>query len=574
MRLYINQAGYLPGSIKTVILAEEADKQKKHEFMAEKVIRIYPQGDETCILEKKAEYFGLDEASGDDIWRADFSELTQDGIYRIKDEEGNAVSVRVHEKIYDVMNQILCKALYYQRCGMELEEPYAGIFRRKSCHEDKAVLLEDYEKLGTEAEGTVKWFDVRGGWHDAGDYGKYTTAAAAALAHILYAYEVFPESFGASLNIPESGNGIPDILNECLYELRWLLKMQMEDGSVCHKVTSRRHANFVMPHEDKRQMILFPVSSMAAADFAAIMALAHRVYRNYDRQFAGQALEAAKKAWDWLEEHPEFTGFQNPEGCNTGDYADTDDQDERLWAAAELYRVTGDEKYLACAGEFVEKVSNLTAMGWTDVAGFAGWAFLEAEIKKNSRGTAETDKEITDQREVSLCTRFRNSFLKEAEKILKIQEQCGYFAALKRDDYGWGSNMVLLNRAMISGTAYLLCSEKRYREAVTKQMDYLLGVNAVGYSYVTEVGFHSCRNPHNRVAAADGIGYSIPGFVVGGPNEHPADEKAEWLIVPGTPPMKCYLDIWECYSLNEITIYWNSPAIFAAAFLECFAERQ
>ena len=138
MRLYINQAGYLPGSIKTVILAEEADKQKKHEFMAEKVIRIYPQGDETCILKKKAEYFGLDEASGDDIWRVDFSELTQDGIYRIKDEEGNAVSVRVHEKIYDVMNQILCKALYYQRCGMELEEPYAGIFRRKSCHEDKA----------------------------------------------------------------------------------------------------------------------------------------------------------------------------------------------------------------------------------------------------------------------------------------------------------------------------------------------------------------------------------------------------------------------------------------------------
>ena len=109
---------------------------------------------------------------------------------------------------------------------------------------------------------------------------------------------------------------------------------------------------------------------------------------------------------------------------------------------------------------------------------------------------------------------------------------------------------------------------------MTKQMDYLLGVNAVGYSYVTEVGFYSCRNPHNRVAAADGIGYSIPGFVVGGPNEHPADEKAEWLIVPGTPPMKCYLDIWECYSLNEITIYWNSPAIFAAAFLECFAERQ
>ena len=95
----------------------------------------------------------------------------------------------------------------------------------------------------------------------------------------------------------------------------------------------------------------------------------------------------------------------------------------------------------------------------------------------------------------------------------------------------------------------------------------LLGVNGADYSYVTGAGEHAFKNPHNRVTVADGIDETIPGFVSGGPNGHPVDEKAEWLIVPGTPPMKCYLDIWECYSLNEITIYWNSPAIFLAAFL-------
>ena len=165
---------------------------------------------------------------------------------------------------------------------------------------------------------------------------------------------------------------MPDILNECLYELRWLMKMQMEDGSVRHKLTSMRHANFVMPHEDKRQMILFPVSTMAVADFAAIMALASRVYRPYEEVFAQEVLQAAKKAWSWLENHPEFIGFENPQGCNTGDYADADDKDERLWAASELYRACGDEKYLKAASEFVNQVSDLTAMGWSDVAGFAG----------------------------------------------------------------------------------------------------------------------------------------------------------------------------------------------------------
>lgn len=127
--------------------------------------------------------------------------------------------------------------------------------------------------------------------------------------------------------------------------------------------------------------------------------------------------------------------------------------------------------------------------------------------------------------------------------------------------------MVLMNRAMILATAYLLEQKESYRDAVTRQMDYLLGVNAAGYSYITAVGNRACQNPHNRVTVSDGIKPTIPGFVVGGPNEHPVDEKAEWLIVPGTPPMKCFLDIWECYSLNEITIYWNSPAIFMAAFL-------
>ncbi len=554
MRIYVNQAGYLPGSRKIAILAESAETASNLENKPMVKIRVLNESGK-CIIEKSALCYGFDKDSGDVVWQADFSELTAEGSYWVEDSEGNSsCSFKVDNNTYKNLNQILCKALYYQRCGMELKEPFAGKFKRESCHEGTAVLLEDFERFNKKGPETeeIRQFEVSGGWHDAGDYGRYPTAAATALSHMLYAYRLFPESFQGTLNIPESGNGMPDILNECLYELRWLMKMQMEDGSVFHKLTSMRHANFVMPCKDKRQMVLFPVSTMAVADFAAIMALASRVYAAFDADFSQKALSAAIKSWSWLESHPEFIGFQNPVGCNTGDYSDCNDLDERLWAAVELYKCTGELCYLEKAQELFTKVSDVTAMGWSEVAGFAGWALFEANTCKAAH---------------SLKEQFRKAFLFEAERIVKISSSSGYFAALESEDYGWGSNMVLMNRALILGTAYLLEPDKDYLDVIVKQMDYLLGVNAAGYSYVTGIGERACQNPHNRVTAADGIEETIPGFISGGANAEPVDEKAEWLIEPGTPPMKCFLDIWECYSLNEITIYWNSPAIFITAFL-------
>lgn len=240
-------------------------------------------------------------------------------------------------------------------------------------------------------------------------------------ADILYAYRFFPETFAESLNIPESGNGMPDILNECLYELKWLLKMQMKDGSVCHKLTSMRHANFVMPSEDKRQFILFPPSSMAAADFAAVMALASRVYAVYEADFSRTALEAARRAWTWLEDHPGFIGFENPEGCNTGGYEDTDDRDESLCRGGERYGTEGRQ---------------------------------EAELQQ----------------------KYRAAFTAEADRITVLSRKSGYGAALEAREYEWGSNMIILNRAMILGTAYRLVPEDRYIKCAAGQMDYILGV--------------------------------------------------------------------------------------------------
>lgn len=576
MRMYVNQAGYLPGERKLLLLAEAAEEERdevQNGNCLPEMVKVFDQKG-ICILEKEAVYQGYDREAGDLVWKADLTELSEAGEYRVEyEKEKISCRMKISGQVYASLCQILSKAYYFQRCGTGLEAQYAGKFSRECCHTEQAVRMEDYQKMVNGAEtGEIPFYDVRGGWHDAGDYGRYPTAAAAALAHLLYAYRFFPETFLVNLNLPESGNGIPDLLNECLYELKWLFQMQLPDGSVFHKLTSMRHANFVMPARDKRQQILFPPSSLATADFAAVMALASRMYAEYDTDFSCAALHAAKRAWNWLGKHPEFIGFANPEGCNTGDYADTDDRDERLWAAAELYRTVKEDAYLREAerlyAELEAEGTDTVSMGWSNVSGFAGWCLLE-EILCSTGGNGEQNP----RKKTELQEKYLKAFQKEADRIVRLGRKSRYGVALEAREYTWGSNMTVLNRAMLLGTAYRIRPDDRYLQCAAGQMDYLLGMNAVGSSYVTGAGEHAFRNPHNRVTVADGVEETIPGFVSGGPNARPADEKAEWLIEPGTPPMKCYLDLWECYSLNEITIYWNSPAVFASAFLHTELER-
>ena len=525
-----------------------------------------------CILEKPFIAKGFDDTSGDYVWQADFSELTEPGTYIIK--AGDTVSYPFHigTELYSELNVLLCKMLYFQRCGMELEEKYAGKFARPACHTEPTVLWDEFIKnqAGELASEAMQKFDIRGGWHDAGDFGRYSTAAACALAHILYAYLFFPESFAQTLNIPESGNGIPDILNECRYELDWLMQMQLADGAVYHKHTTQHHVAFIMPHEDLDQMILLPVSSMAVGDFAAVMALASRIYRPFDAEFADKAFAAALKSYEWLEKHPEFLGFRNPQGNATGEYGDRSDLDERMWAAMELYRCTNEEKYLSKAHELFEHHKKPTEFGWADISGFTFWALLENQLM-----TAPKQSRIhLSDAEQDFVHAYTEVFLKEADRLVTVSESRGYGAAMETADYVWGSNMVLLNYGMLLCTAYLCTQESKYYDAAVRQMDYLLGVNAVDYSYVTGVGAHAFEHPHNRVTEADGIDETIPGFVSGGPNGRPMDKVACENIPQGTPPMKCFLDHWSCYSLNEITIYWNSPAIFVAAFLDHIRQTQ
>lgn len=568
MNIYVNQLGYLPNTAKHAVLACPPEQSAELSAVSGKAQICKEDG--TCLLEKELIPFGPDTASGDYVFRIDFSEVTDCGTYVIKWDTETSYPFRIAPDLYTKLNVLLSKALYFQRCGMELTEPYAGKYARKSCHTAPSVLWTEYEKflINELPEDSMQKFDIRGGWHDAGDYGRYTTAAACALGHILYAYRFFPDAFTQSLNIPESGNGIPDILNECRYELDWMLQMQAEDGSVYHKHTTKNHAGFVMPCDDTNQMLLLPPSSMAVADFVATMALASRIYRPFDENFADRALAAAKKSQAWLVAHPEFL-FEHIKECGTGGYGDRSDIDERMWAAMELYRTTGEEHYLELARSFFEKHPNPIQYGWADISGFAGWALLEDELTLNASFVQSGTLTSAEQ---DFRVAYKALLQKEADHLLEVMTSSGYGVALEEKEYCWGSNLSVLNRGMLFGTAYRLNPKPEYFTAVVRQMDYLLGINATDYSYVTGVGAHAFCNPHNRITVAAHLeeGETIPGYVSGGANgTRWVDPLAKELIPEGTPPMKCFADRWECYSLNEITIYWNSPAIFCAAFLDC-----
>ena len=421
----LNQVGYLTEAEKKAVLT------KGSSFWVIQIVN----GEEKTILEKEAVAFGLDESSQDEVSIADFSEVKEPGIYIIKDNAGDtSYQFEIGDKLYQPLQKDLLKALYFQRCGCALEEKHAGVYTHACCHTGEAKLWENHDISK----------EVNGGWHDAGDFGRYISPAAVAVAHLLYAYMLFPESFQEEINIPESGNGVPDILNECRYELEWMLKMQDEEGGAYHKLTSAMHADFMMPEEDKSQFYLFPVSSMATADYAASMALASRVYAAYDKTFADKMMDAAKKAWGWLEKHPEYIGFKNPENCNTGEYDDVCDKDERLWAAAEMFVATGEEKYKSALEELCKENLGKTDFGWTDVSGLASMAIL-TDIKK--------------QTPVELRREFRDIILTEADRLTNISEESGYLVAMKPEDYVWGSNMVVLNRGMLMVLACTLLKE-------------------------------------------------------------------------------------------------------------------
>jgi endoglucanase len=539
LEIKVDQAGYLPAAPKIAVVAAQ---KPATEFLVR-----YSAGD-AIAWHGKLRPSRPDADSGDAVQLADFSALSEPGRYYLEvPGVGRSWNFFIGADVYQRVYYLAMRSYYGQRCGtaVDLGPEFPG-FRHDACHLEGAWHASS-GKTGPRAS--------RGGWHDAGDYGRYVVNSGITTGTLLWTWEMFGARVSPiKLNIPESGNGTPDILSEIKWNLDWMLSMQDDDGGVWFKQASERFCGFVMPEKDTLVSYVMGTgqapykSSCATADFAAVMAIAARAFRPFDRAYADRALAAARKAWAWVEKHPDVT-FHNPPGVNTGEYADSNCADERLWAAAELWRSTGDAPYenyfLAHYAEF--HTTPTRPQWWSKVANLALWTYVLGG-GKNAAATSA----------------IRQESLAAADQIVERTTANGYRNSLIGIDYEWGSNGNVANYGMQLLVANAFHPDPRYRNAALENLHYLLGRNTFSLSFVTQVGEHPYRHPHHRPSAANKDLGAWPGLLSGGPNPERADAAAKKLS-PDLPPAKVYVDDEGSYSTNEIAINWNAPLVFLLA---------
>ncbi len=516
-----NQVGYRSDSKKTAVF-RNADSESEFSVVNADTNKVVYTG-------KLSD--GINNVYAGEINKiGDFSSVTETGKYYIKcGNLDNSYTFEISDNVYSNLLDDSIRMLYLQRCGTVIQD---SDFGHSACHTGIATIYGTNDKI-----------DVSGGWHDAGDYGRYIVPAAKSVADLLYAYEANPELYSDSIGIPESGNGTPDILDEVRYELEWMKKMQRSDGGVYHKVTCENFPGYVSPEAETAPLIVTPVSTTSTADFCASMALAYEFYKDIDEAFAQDCLERAELAWSFLEANPNLI-FTNPTDITTGDYGDNSDYDERYWAAAQLYRATGNSKY----ENALNGMSAYKGLDWSTVGDYGNIAIL-------------TDKKIS--KDSSIYTKAKNIVISQADKFTTVSNNSPYGAAITKFD--WGSNMTVANAGIILSTAYNITGDEKYLNAANAQIDYLLGTNPVGECFFTGYGTVSPENPHHRPSMA--VGKSMKGMLVGGVNQNLEDSAAK-AYCQGLPAAKCYVDHSESYSTNEITIYWNSPLTYLVALTD------
>ena len=561
----VNEVGYLPRFAKTATVVSTEAGPLDWQLVDAKG-KVKATG--------KTRPFGEDRSSGDRVQQIDFSTVTTPGKgLKLKVGSNESYPFEIGDGVYHRLKLDALSFFYLQRSGVEIKMPYAGspAYARPAGHlGDKSV------PCAPQAHCTYS-LDVSGGWYDAGDHGKYVVSSGISVWTLQNQYEALSR-FGSTvgdfgdgkLNIPEAGNGRPDLLDEARFNLEFMLKMQVPPGQPHEGMVHQRihgeswSAIPTMPHEDSIKRFLHPVSTAATYDLAAAAAQGARIWRDLDPAFAARCLKAAETAFAAAKASPII--FAEPLGKGGGAYGDGNLSDELYWAAAELFVTTGKPGY---KDELLRSPFH-TSTATDATGGTLGWDHVAAlgKISLSEVPNALGDAAIAEQRKALVIA---------ADRFLATLDKRGYrMPAASDSSYIWGSNAGVMNAALVLGTAYFFTKEVKYANGVIDCMDYLLGRNPLAHSYVSGYGTDFLRNPHHRVWAHQKdpkLPEAPPGAVSGGPNSMLQDPYIRKLGMSGCPPQTCYVDHVESYSTNEVAINWNAPLAWDAAFLDDLARR-
>ena len=571
----VNQIGYLPDSSKIAVYKTSSTTAQTWQLT---------QNGNTVASGFTVPQ-GVDAASGDNLHKIDFSSATVDGanlVLKVGADSSYPFQISTTALVrpfYDAL-----KYFYHNRSGIAIETSFTGGGTYAS--DSKWARPAGHLNIGANKgdmnvpcwTGTCNYtLNVTKGWYDAGDHGKYVVNGGISVWTLLNMYErglysnkdlstvgAFKLSTALvdeTLKIPESGNGISDLLDEARWQLEFLMSMQVpagqtKAGMVHHKVHDVGWTGLPLaPHEDGQQRALVPPSTAATLNVAATAAQCARIWKDIDASFAATCLTVAERAWTAAQANPAdiYSGGYDNGGGGYGDKTVTDDF---YWAAAELYITTGNSKYLSTLTNYT---ITRTDFNWadTELPGLMSLALVPTTHTTSLRSAAQ-------QKIISI-----------ADIHLATQNASGYLAPLSEKEFYWGSNSVITNKLMLVGLAYDFSGDGNYAEGVVKGLDYLLGRNTLSTSFVTGTGTKAVTQPHHRFWAGalnSSYPWAPPGAMSGGPNAGLEDEvSAGRLSGCATKPATCWIDSIDAWSTNEITINWNAPYAWLLGFASEYA---
>ncbi len=459
-----------------------------------------------------------DQWSGNDVYEARLPAL-HPGKYRMY-VAGLGVSYvfsidpDMAEKIY----RKVARVLYHRRNSTPIiapwaepgfERPMGGVKKVYDGYLHPALSSPDY--LFNQGEIAYRYRPVSKGWFDAGDYGQYVPNMAMVYWATSLALDLSPGGFAdRELNIPESGNSIPDIIDELGWGIDWALSMQDADGGVYSRLASETWDE-TLPHLVGKKRLIYEKTTHATASFAAMAAIYARLIKPYDPVRATRAIAASEHAWLFLNTHEQWPAeghkYKNPPGTHAGEYADASAADNLLWAAAELYRTTRNTRYMDYFQLKLSTVpvdpSNLPKFDRVEMA--ALWAIAMATPVSDQYGK-----------------RARKSLIEGASWRLKQSSLHPYRAPLHSfiGFAGWGAVGQSSRAVLPLLQGYALTKNPDYLQAAYASVYAQLGNNAQSLCYITGLGSHSPGDPLFKISQYDAEILPLPGLPINGPHFH------------------------------------------------------
>jgi len=575
----VDQFGYLPDESKVAVIS---DPQKGYNafdhYTCGSKLEIRSRDGKTVFTGATTTWKNgaVHEDSGDRGWWFDFSTLKVAGQYYVYDPATRKRSplFRIGDSVFKPVLTAATRMFFYQRIGVPLTAQYA----QGPWVEDAAYVQDSRARSVLAKDDASQERNMIGGWMDAGDTDKYPPFNGDVIHPLLYAYTANPKAFTDDFGIPESGNGLPDILDEVKVQLDWLVRMQFSDGSVPVKMGNIDYNQPYPLSKDMRTRYYGPKDSGATIYTCANFAHAARVYGQFPawKNYAASLAKKAVLAWDWYQSNPRT--FKTDSGeIKSGIANRSAEEQDRMeaYAAIHLFALTGEEQYQAAIRKKAGASRQLTEYLWSPYE--AGSA--EALVDYTALPKADPD----------LVAKIRAKLLRSAtsDQFAPAPEADLYRAWMQPTNYHWGSNTVRAAWGVVAlqaakGANVDAPTRDRLIQRAADMLHSFHGVNPMGVVYLTNMDKYGAEHSlkcifHGKYGAGTPFSHNPPpGYVVGGPNQSFGGKAAEghpsieW--IKNQPRAKAYADFdlaWpeSSWELSEPAIYYQAIYVrLVAAF--------